>query len=49
LTLGLLLALPLRRTFSRRNNELDFAETSYSTGVKDANAAVPPFADGRAG
>jgi BCD family chlorophyll transporter-like MFS transporter len=49
LTLGLLLALPLRRTFSRRKNELDFAETSYSTGVKDANAAVPPFADGRAG
>jgi BCD family chlorophyll transporter-like MFS transporter len=49
LTLGLLLALPLRRTFSRRKNELDIAETSYSTGVKDANAAVPPFADGRAG
>jgi len=49
LTLGLLLALPLRGTFARRKNELDDAEISYSTGVKDANAAVPPFADGRSG
>jgi BCD family chlorophyll transporter-like MFS transporter len=49
LTLGLLLALPLRATFARRKNELDDAEISYSTGVKDANAAVPPFADGRSG
>lgn len=49
LTLGLLLALPLRGTFSQRKNELNNADKSYSTGVKDANAAVPPFADGRTG
>jgi hypothetical protein len=49
LTLGLLLALPLRGKTGLRKTTLEAAEISYPTGVKDAQTAASPLVEGRAG
>eukprot|EP01031_Cornospumella_fuschlensis_P050566 gene50566-61856_t len=49
LTLGLLLALPLRRKIAPSSTKSEAAEKSYPAGVKDAQSAAPPLAQGRAG
>ena len=49
LILALLFAFPLRNKNSGQSKDDEATQMSFSVGLKDANGAAVPFADGRAG